>query len=92
MVSTESGRLLAKHPVVVRGPWAGLIIEDMFSISAELASLDGPSVSEEILSLAKAAKDAYATEGVAGSDRKDVRKKSRSTARLTLPLRPWPQA
>ena len=66
-----AARLLSKCPVATRGPWSGLIIDDLFSISTEEvgAATEGlPAHSEVLLRRAKAAYDA---EGVLGSDHKD---------------------
>ena len=70
----EGGRLLNRSPVAVRGPWSGLIIDDLFSVSCERPAAvselrGGVSESEAIVRRAKAA---YDTEGVRGSDLKDV--------------------
>ncbi|OLP77717.1 hypothetical protein AK812_SmicGene42187 [Symbiodinium microadriaticum] len=66
-------RLLNRCPVSVRGPWTGLVIDDLFCISCE-ALRPGPSgplvsSSEELL---RKAKQAYAREHVEGSDSKDI--------------------
>ena len=67
----SAGRLLSKCPVATRGPWSGLIIDDLFSISVEEvgAATEGfPAQSEVLLRRAKVAYDA---EGILGSDHKD---------------------
>ena len=66
-----SRRLLGKHPVPLHGPWEGLIIDDFFALGVESKSFvaGADSASSRILSRAK---QAYASEAVAGSDDKDV--------------------
>ena len=69
-----AGRLLSRRcPVAVQGPWTGLIIDDLFCISAERLNQNsgfGPEVSQSERLVLKA-KEAYAAEGVEGSDSKD---------------------
>ncbi|CAE7398354.1 folD [Symbiodinium sp. CCMP2592] len=69
--SAEDGRLLAKHQVSLEGPWAGLVIDDFFSVSAEPISRDRSSQSQAEV-LVRRAKQSYASEGVLGSDDKDI--------------------
>ncbi|CAE7699828.1 unnamed protein product [Symbiodinium sp. CCMP2592] len=68
------GRLLNRCPVACRGPWTGLIIDDLFCISCERSpGLDSPAATgtSESERLLRAAKEAYEREGVPGSDHKD---------------------
>ena len=70
----SKGRLINRCPIACRGPWTGLIIDDLFCVSCEPAfgheapSSTRPPASESLLKQAKAAYDA---EGVPGSDNKD---------------------
>ena len=75
--------LLNRCPVSTRGPWTGLVIDDLFCISCEPASWERgrpasaasashrPFVSEGER-LLRLAKQAYHREGVEGSDPKDL--------------------
>ena len=67
----EHGRLLARHPVATEGPWAGIVIDDFFSVSVEpvFGSSSSGSASERIV---RRAKQCYDGAGVLGSDNKDV--------------------
>ena len=70
----SEGRLLGKRPVACTSEWAGLIIDDLFAISCErppspVESSQGWASKSE--ALVRKAKQAYAQEGVKGSDAKD---------------------
>ena len=86
------GRLLNRCPVSVRGPWTGLVIDDLFCISCE-ALRPGPpkpqiSLSEQRL---RKAKQAYALEQVEGSDSKDIFSQRFSLSRAPRLTPPRPQ-
>ncbi|CAE7344333.1 unnamed protein product, partial [Symbiodinium microadriaticum] len=69
--SFEGGRLLARHPVHPYGPWSGVVIDDLFSISCEPADLADPR-SCDSARVVDTAKVAYGRAGIKGSDDKDV--------------------
>ena len=71
LLQNEHGRLRSKHRVPPLGPRDGLIIDDYFSLSVEDSSYV-PGSPCKSLSWLHTAKKAYASEGVLGSDAKDV--------------------
>ena len=66
-----AGRVVARQPLSLHGPWAGVVIDDLFAVSAE-AIATVPSEASESERIVRRAQQAYDKAGILGSPEKDT--------------------
>ncbi|CAE7902362.1 unnamed protein product [Symbiodinium sp. KB8] len=66
-----AGRVVARQPLSLHGPWAGVVIDDLFAVSAEAIAF-APLETSESERIVRQAQQAYDKAGILGSPEKDT--------------------